>query len=1051
MDTTLYIYLLDDFKLTYDNVPISAVESSRMQELLTYLILHRNAAQSRQYLSFLFWPDSSDKQARTNLRQLLHHLHLKLPAAKQYITSNGKTIQWNTQAHCIADVEQFEQFLLQARNADKAHVSEEYYRKGIELYKGDLLKTCYSEWITLHRERLQREYTKALEEVVQLLEKKRDYTTAIGYATQLLEADLLHEPVYRLLMGLHAGNNDRAGALKVYQKCIQVLQAELGVEPDKDTKAIYNRLLINESVNAASKNIPSGALHQDLWPLVGRHQEWEALQKCWNQCLSGSKHLALIQGEPGIGKTRLAHEFLHWADKQGYKLAHARCYEAAGALTYAPITDLLNTAAIRSKLSTLNPIWLSEIARLLPDLLIEQQLLVPPGPLTEGWQRLKFFEALSRAFTSDGTPKILYIDDLQWCDQETLSWLQYFLHFEKGTKVLLMATMRSSEYLLNQPLKKLLTDLQREQLLLTIPLLPLDEQETLLLAKQVINEPDDNIDLNLYKETEGNPLFIIESIRNSEFETKNHIPAVLNSYYSSVSALSPKVGQVIAARFAKLSSEAKEIMNISAVIGREFSFEVLKNASNMVERDIIYALEELMQHYIIREQHSGDFDFSHDKLREVAYAGMSHTRKRWLHRTVAETIEKIHVKHKTMYSNRLAYHYDHAGLTEKAIHYYSIAARGAQQIFANYEAVSFLKRAIALVQELPKNNDVSQLEISLQTSLAITLVPLKGYGTDEVYQFCEQVRMMSKSIGEAPNDRLLRTLAINRVVNADFLSGYELGLELLSQAEQTSNHILLVEAHYVLGASQGWRGNYNEAKFHLNEVLNLYDPGQSETHIRLYGQDPAVVCRVRLANVLLALGQVEEAEEEGIKSLEEGMARGHLFSLTYVRNWLAWLYNLQGKIIETKLHAEEAIAYSKFEYPYWNTLSNRLLGWSLTEQGERAKGIEILRENSNLAYLNGSSAGLPYFWCLLANALADQGKFEEAFDLIEKAQSQINHTGERWLESEHYRIKGEIISKRSPADKASAQTCFEQAVNIARQQGARYFEQKANMCLSRTR
>ena len=1050
MDTTLCIYLSGDFKLTYKNVPISAVENSRMQELLAYLILHRHSPQSRQYLSFLFWPDSSEKQARTNLRQLLHHLHLNLPAADQYIMSNGKTIQWNPQAHYIVDVAQFEQFLQQARNAGKANVSEEGYRKAIELYKGDLLKTCYSEWVVPHRERLQREYAKALEEVVQLLEKKRDYAAAIGYATKLLEADPLHEPVYRLLMDLHAGNNDRAGALKVYQKCVQVLQEELRVEPDKDTKAIYNRLLLNDNVPSASKTLHSGAVHQDPWPLVGRHQEWEALQTCWKYSLTGSRHFAVIEGEPGIGKTRLAHEFLHWVNKQGYSVAHTRCYEAAGALTYAPITDLLNTASIRSKLSTLNPVWLSEIARLLPDLLVEEEKLAPPGPLTEGWQRLKFFEALSRAFTADGAPKILYIDDLQWCDQETLSWLQYFLHFEKGTKVFLMATMRSSEYLLNQPLKKLLTDLQREQLLLPIQLLPLDEQETLLLAKQVANEPEvKDIDIDLYKETEGNPLFIIESIRNSEFETKLNTPVLQNSYSSSV--ISPKVSQVIAARFAKLSSESREIMNISAVIGREFSFEVLKNASNLVERDVIYALEELMQHYIIREQHSGAFDFSHDKLREVAYAGMSYAKKRWLHRMIAETIEKIHVNHRKMYSNRLAYHYDQAGLAEKAIHYYSKAAKGAQKIFANNEAVSFLKRAIALVQELPKNNDVNQLKISLKTSLAITLVPLKGYGAEEVYQFCEQVRMLSKRMGEAPNDRLLRTLAINRVVNADFSSGYELGLELLSQAEQTSNHILLVEAHYVLGATQHWRGNYNEAKVHLNEALKLYDPGQSETHIRLYGQDPAVICRVRLANVLLALGQVEEAEVAGSQSLKEGIDCGHPFSLTYVRNWLAWLYNLQGKISETRLYAEEAISFSKYEYPYWNTLSNRFLGWSLTQQGEREKGIEIIRENSNIAHSIGSSAGLPYFWCLLANALADQGEFAEAFHLIEKAQSQMNQTGERWLEAEHYRIKGEIILKRNPADKASAQTSFEQAVNIARQQGARYFEQKAQLCLSRIR
>jgi predicted ATPase len=293
-------------------------------------------------------------------------------------------------------------------------------------------------------------------------------------------------------------------------------------------------------------------------------------------------------------------------------------------------------------------------------------------------------------------------------------------------------------------------------------------------------------------------------------------------------------------------------------------------------------------------------------------------------------------------------------------------------------------------------------------------------------------------------------LAINRVVNGDFSSGYELGLELLSLGEHTGNAILEVEAHYAMGVAQHWRGKFREAKSHFNKVLCQYDPAQSATHIQRYGQDPAVVCRIRLASVLLALGDVAEAQALGAQSLEAGIACGHPFSLAYVRNWLVWLNNLQGKIIETRQEAEASIAYSsKYEFPFWYTWSKLLFGWALTQEGEQAKGILLMQEGLDSAYSASSLAGLPYFWCLMAHVSADSGAFREAFQLLEKAWTQIDQTGERWLEAEMYRIKGEIILKKSPGDQSTARAAFAQAAVIAREQGAVYFEQKALACLER--
>jgi adenylate cyclase len=391
-----------------------------------------------------------------------------------------------------------------------------------------------------------------------------------------------------------------------------------------------------------------------------------------------------------------------------------------------------------------------------------------------------------------------------------------------------------------------------------------------------------------------------------------------------------------------------------------------------------------------------------------------------------------------------------AGIAGKAIQYYQQAATYAQKIFANHQAITFLKRAIILAEEMSEVHNPDQLSTVLHTQLAIALVHLKGYGASDVYQACEHIRILSKKLTETPDDQVLRMLAINRVVNADFSSGYELGQELLSLAKHTGNAILEVEAYYVLGVAQHWRGKYQEAKLHFNEVLTRYDPRQSTTHIQLYGQDPALVCRIRLANVLLALGEVEEAQALGAQSLKAAIDCGHPFSLGYVRTWLAWLNNVQEKVRETRQEAENSVAYStKYEFPFWHTWSNLLLGWALTENGEQEKGISIIEESLDLAYASNSLAGLSYFWCLLASALSTRGEFINAFQLIEKAQAQVEKTGERWMEAELYRIKAEIILKRNPADQSAAIDSFKQAIAIAREQGAVYLEQKALLCLSR--
>ena len=212
----LHVRLLGDFRVAFGDEPIATFNTPRLQALLAYLLLHRDAPQSRQQIAFLFWPDSSEEQAQANLRNLLFAFRHALPGIEQYISIDKRTLQWKAHGSASSDMAEFESALAGAQGAtDQVHA----LRKAIDLYEGDILPGCYDEWIVIPRERLRQRFLDALQQLIDLLQGSRDLGTAILYAQLLLRHDPLKEQNYRQLMRLHLDNGDSAGALSVYRQC----------------------------------------------------------------------------------------------------------------------------------------------------------------------------------------------------------------------------------------------------------------------------------------------------------------------------------------------------------------------------------------------------------------------------------------------------------------------------------------------------------------------------------------------------------------------------------------------------------------------------------------------------------------------------------------------------------------------------------------------------------------------------------------------------------------------------------------------------------------
>ncbi len=232
--TMLHILLLGEFHLDYDGAPVTTINTQRLQSLVAYLLLHRSSPVPRQRLAFLLWPDSSEAQARTNLRNLLHVLNKALPDAERFLTTDGQTLQWRPETDYTLDVADFEK---EVRQADSVEALE----RAVSLYHGELLPGCYDDWILPERERLEREFTQALEQLIDRLQARHDYREAISYAQRSLQHDPLREETYRGLMRLHALTGDRAGVKRVYDNCVTVLKRELDVEPSPETTQTYEQ------------------------------------------------------------------------------------------------------------------------------------------------------------------------------------------------------------------------------------------------------------------------------------------------------------------------------------------------------------------------------------------------------------------------------------------------------------------------------------------------------------------------------------------------------------------------------------------------------------------------------------------------------------------------------------------------------------------------------------------------------------------------------------------------------------------------------------------
>ena len=1053
---TLHLRLLGDFSLHYNDQQVTNLNTTRLRSLLTYLVLHRDVPQQRQHLAFLFWPDATEAQARNNLRQLLHQLRQAFPAVEHFLSADAHLLHWHPVTPFHLDVAEFEQTLTLADAATRRndqHALQAALEQADNLYRGELLPGCYDEWILPERDRLRQRHLQVLEQLLRLFEVQGDNVTAIRYAQRLIGLDPLSEDLYRRLMRLFALKNDRASALHVYHTCVTTLQRELGVDPDPATREAYERLMQQET-----PIIPARA-HQPLLAatptLIGRKQEWEALQDAWHAASAGEPHFVLVTGEAGIGKSRLAEEFLLWASQQGAVTAKARSYAAEGQLSLAPVTDWLRSDGLRAPLRQLDAVWLTEVARILPELFAEQPDLPRYESVTEYGQRQRFFEALARAILVAPQPLLLLIDDLQWCDQETLEWLHFLLRFDPMARLLVIGCAREEELPPHHPLRTFLLHLRSSMRVTEITLQPLDAAETAKLASQVANrELDVDSVLHLFHETGGYPLFVVEMVRADLGRVSASQPEADHPHrqlpLDDARTLPPRVHAVLVGRLLQLSASAREFVELAATIGREFTLDLLSTVGNADADSAVRALDELWHKRIVREHGANSYDFTHDKLREVAYGEISAPQRRMLHRRVAQALEAMHAEDLDSVSGQIASHYERAGMIEQALPSYQRAAAVAQRVYANEDAISLLSRSLELLELLPAGSKRDKQELSLQLALAPLYRVTKGWAAPELERVLDRALALCDTVGDdAQRAQTLYGLQSVYVVQAKLEKVQMVSDELQTLYQRSLGTAPPPFAGMMLAGARLHLGRITDANAQFVEIIAAHDPDQLLHLQESQGVNYAALARAWQAHALWCLGYPQQALSRGLDAVKLVQDLDQPFNQALVSAYLALLQQLRADEAVAREHAEQALALaSKYQAPYYRAWAGILVSYALALEQPDEERIGRLRGSITEFKASSARLRLPYYLSLLAQVYGKAGRAEEGLASIDEALAEARTHNERWWDAELHRLRGEFLLMHG-ADASDVEAALLRAIEIARSQQARSLELRATMSLAR--
>ncbi len=681
MMTALEIHLLGPPQIHYNNQPWPIAR--RQVRGLLYVLAVDKDLWSRHRLCDLFWPDAAAEKARRALSHLLTHARRALP--------DPALLQCNPEYVWLAedvwvDTEAFQRLRLGSLADRRAALA--LYR-GVFLAGANLPDTAgYEMWLLQEQQRWQRAVLEVLSALIEAEASAGRTAQAIELCKQYLALDPLQEEVHVRLMHLYVQAGDRPSALLQYERCLSVLERELGINPSPATRAAYQAILHERTPASRLESLPWTTLPGLQVSYVERDHLLAALHEAYARAKRGSGQVVFLCGEPGIGKSRLIQEFASRQSGEAVIMAGAAS-AALHPLPYEAITQALRSAIDNPRLYTLAPGWLVELSRLLPEIRAQMPSLPALPAAKDPHAQLRLFQALHEAFatlSSPHTPLILCLDDMHRVDDTTLDWLAYWGARIQRLPVLILLAYRHVEA---PALQRLQQDLARYGLVQSFQLQPLSLGGTSrLLVECGVGWLNEEQKQHLWQITGGNPFFILELAR-----TLLERPQLLGSSYDEW-PLPQSISQLINGRLTSLSPPAMKMLEAAALL-LDFSFGEACAATSQGEREGLNGLDELVQRGLLHFE-KGRYRFAHDLTRRVVLDRMSPARRQILHRRVA----LILAQSRPAAVETIAQHFDAGGDFPKAVFYYERAAAKAALVLAWHTVESIFERMLQLQDEI---------------------------------------------------------------------------------------------------------------------------------------------------------------------------------------------------------------------------------------------------------------------------------------------------------------------------------------------------------------
>lgn len=850
---TIKVRLLGGFSVTFGEHALQSLPPQAVS-LLSYLIVNRDRPQTRNLLAGRFWPDLPDEKAKKRLSNTLWQIKraTEEDGIPGLLDNSSTAIQISDGFPISVDSEEFEyqltEFEREIRTRQVRGVLADRLAEVISEYPGEFLSGHYHDWIDPVRDRINDRYNGALVQLVQLYKSRSQYDVALRFASTLVKQEPLREDLHREVMRLHALLGQTLSAERQFTLCTRVLKEDLGVEPSPETVELIERIR-TDAPSQAVRNQPAVS---DARPLVGRSQELSVLLGRADELLSGSGGVVLVEGDPGIGKTRLIEEFVEAAEWRGIRilsaghtgLSNMRPYETLREALGASVTGLRGEHLAE----VVDPVWLQQAAEVFPELGRLVNGADPARALRPEEEPTRMGEALARVILAQGGlgATLIVLEDIHWCDEDSMQVLSQLGSRLARSGVLLCLTYRRFEAEQSDLVWAGISKLESLPSGSRLVVSPLRGQEVRELISAHIGPTglSGPTVSQLVKETNGNPLYVLEAVRN---------PGILDSVDTEDELLldaldlPASVVRSLESRVAALAPDTLTVLQALATLAEPASAQILAGIAGLERREALQALTLMSDRGFVADDEHGICRFSHEQTRRVVYELMPLEKRGLMHGMIYRALADSEDRR----PEQLAHHARLAGQMTDARRWYLLAAREALSMNAYRTAADHYGQADEAAQEvglplaerardllayeavldvLGRRSEQTMLlkrlrEVSLPLPVELELVErevwllLNTDEQDEAARLAAEYAAKARVAGE-PYVGLLTGVAVARYRSGNFTGAIE---PAKAAMEAGSDPAEIIAAETILGKALVDLMNHAEGERHLSSAARNAD------------------------------------------------------------------------------------------------------------------------------------------------------------------------------------------------------------------------------------